>query len=285
MKPHALLIPVLLSSLLSAQGLKERFESQSRAWEASLDRGDATTVRRVAEGLLQKEGAQVNPSDYNGMRALIAVMDAAARACILEGAWEDGVAHLQKASAAALDNVQSSEATFGRLRREHEQKIAEWKETVIRQEPRLRELEDRSGLTEEQVKLKGQLKGFIEEHRNALAHSERCLKDIDGILQQIRRDQETQSRSLGDWQAFLAKEQQEIEQSGGPVKYVAVKLEQVKADEARPRFERLAYGRRLLRLDPSNQDCIRFVSGLAGAEDTPPPAPAKVPVAKKGKKK
>jgi len=45
---------------------------------------------------------------------------------------------------------------------------------------------------------------------------------------------------------------------------VAEKLEQVKVDDARPRPERLAYARRLLRLDPSNPDCQRFVDALMG---------------------
>lgn len=275
-----------LGQSLDAQGIKERFESQSRAWESSLDRGDASGVRKGAEAILAREGTQVNPSDYNGMRALVAVMDAAARACIQDGAWEDGVSHLQKAAAVALDNAQNSETTFGRLRREHEQKLTEWRDLVVRQEPRLRDLEERTGLSEEQVKLKGQLRAFLDEHRNAISHSERCIKDIDNILGQIRKDQEAQAKSLGEWQAFLAKEKQDLEQAGGPVKFVAEKLEQVKADDARPRTERLAYGRRLQRLDPSNPDCLRFVNSLMGMEEpaTAPTVLKKAP-AKKTKKK
>ena len=66
---------------------------------------------------------------------------------------------------------------------------------------------------------------------------------------------------------------------------MADKLLQVKADEARPRNERIAYGRRLLRLDPANKDCRRFVDGLLGLEEAPEsPAPKAAP-AKKPKPK
>ena len=59
---------------------------------------------------------------------------------------------------------------------------------------------------------------------------------------------------------------------------MADKLFQVKADEARPRNERIAYGRRLMRLDPANKDCRRFVDSLLGLDETTEsPAPKIAP--------
>jgi hypothetical protein len=66
---------------------------------------------------------------------------------------------------------------------------------------------------------------------------------------------------------------------------VAEKLEQVKADDARPRPERLAYARRLQKLDPANKDVTRLVNGLLGKEeDSEPvkPKKKKKAAAKKG---
>lgn len=59
--------------------------------------------------------------------------------------------------------------------------------------------------------------------------------------------------------------------------YVTEKLDQVKADDARPRPERLAYGRRLMRLDPANLECQRFVDGLMGKDEAAPRPPVKPP--------
>ena len=72
---------------------------------------------------------------------------------------------------------------------------------------------------------------------------------------------------------------------GGTSQYVTGKLEQVKADDARPRPERLTYARRLLKLEPSNKDVIRLVNGLLGKEEEPEPVKPKKrkkPAPKKG---
>ena len=62
----------------------------------------------------------------------------------------------------------------------------------------------------------------------------------------------------------------DIARLGTVTAYVAEKLEQVKADDARPLTERLAYGRRLQRLDPTSILCQRFVDGLEGRDDDAP---------------
>ena len=62
---------------------------------------------------------------------------------------------------------------------------------------------------------------------------------------------------------------------------MAETLEQVMGDDAKPMAERLAYARRLVRLDPESNDCQRLLNGLLG-KDEQPPAPK--PVAKHKRK-
>lgn len=279
-----LVLGALLAFSLQAQNLSDRFRDGRVAWEMALDKGDGTSVRKSTEALLQKEGLTVNPSDYNEMHALVAVRNLAARACVLEGAWEDGVAYLEKAAAAATENATNAEATLSRIRKQHDDKLMDWRDNLAKQEARCQELDALTGLTAEQMKLRQDLRKVVDEHRNAIAHSERSLKTIDEVLAQIRKEQQTYEKSLADWQGFLAKERSDLQQVGGAAKYVAEKLEQVKADDAKPLFERLAYGRRLLRLDPQNAECRRFVDDLLGLESGEE-APARTPAKRKPRKK
>lgn len=277
---------VLLAALvqpLAAEALKDRLRDSYRTWNALLDRGDSATVRTITQGLLSKEALAVSTADYGEMQALVALRDVAARACILEGAWEDGVAHLQLAASTAADNLSVCQGTFARLRKDHETSLAEWRDAVAKQEQRLRDLESQPGLTEQQMQLRSQLRAFIEERKAAIAHSEWSLKEMETILVRLQREKDAYAASHAAWQGFLEREKEEMARAGDPPKYVAEKLLQVKADDARPRFDRLAYGRRLQRLDPENPDVKRFVNALLGAdeEEAPPPPSKKKPKAKK----
>jgi len=278
--------PLILATLLAlpcgAQSVSERFRENYASWEKRLEKGDASGVRKAAESVLQKEGSVVNPSDYNEMRALVGAMDVAARACVLEGSWEDAVQYLQKASSTAAENLNNAEATFGKVRKEHEQKLQDWKGAVAQQEKRLKELEAQPGLTEAQMKLQSQIRAFLDEHRTAIDHSKKALKEIDGLLTQIRNVRVAYEKSLEEWKTFLEKEKLEISQVGSGAKYVAEKLPQVRADETKPFFDRLAYARRLKRLDPSNPACAEFVSSMVGSDEA---VPQKAVVPTKTKKK
>lgn len=203
----------------------------------------------------------------------------AAQACVQEGAWEDAVAHLQKAVASATENYIATEGTYFRIRKEHEAKLVEWRETIAKQEQRLKDLDVQSDRTEAQVKRRTQIQGVLDEHQTAVTHSEGSLKEIDRVLAQLLKEKEICEVSLAGWQEFLTREKQEIALAGSSSKYAAEKLEQVKGDDARPKADRLAYARRLLRLDPENAACKRFVRGLMRAEE-----PAK-PSTEKAKKK
>jgi tetratricopeptide (TPR) repeat protein len=271
-------LPVILALALPVQSLPDRFRDNHAAWEESLDKGLGGPVRKATEELLQQEGVAVNPSDYNAMHAMVATRNLAARACVVEGAWEDAVQHLEKASQAATENAATAEGTFAKLVAEHQEKLKQWREETAQQEKRLQDLDAMPGLTSDQIKLRGQIRSFLDEHRKAIAQSEKSLKEIDSLLALLRKEQETYAAALAEWQGFLAKERADISRLGTVTAYVAEKLEQVKSDDARPRTERLAYGRRLLRLDPGNKDCRRFVAGLEGkAVEPPPPAPGRKP--------
>jgi small-conductance mechanosensitive channel len=259
-------LPALIALVLpvSPQGLPDLFKENRTAWDASLDQGQGGTVRKAAEALLQQEGPTVNPADYNAMYALVGLQDLAAKACVVEGAWEDAVQHLSEAAKLAADNETASEATFASLVAQHQAKLKEWRDTTAAQEKRLRAPEFQGTLTDEQKRKREQIQGFLDERRKAIAQSERSLKEIDGLLAQLKQAKTSNETNLAEWKGFLAKERADIGRLGTVTAYVAEKLEQVKANDARPRAERLAYGRRLLRLDPSNPDCRRFVDELLG---------------------
>ncbi len=264
------------TSSLGAQSLTDRFKEVRGPWELQLERGDAPTVRKGVEALLGREGLAVNPSDYNDMHALVALRGLAARACVSEGSWEDAVAHFQKAQAAAEENLSTAEPLLAKTRAEHEQKLKEFREAMAKQAPRLRELEEAPGLGADQLRLKQQLKIFMDEQQAAIAHSERALKDIEAILLRLRQAKESTTKAVSDWQTFLAAEKAEVTEAGGLTKYVAEKYEQVKADDARPKQDRLAYARRLQKLDPANKEIPRLVNGLLGkTEEQEPEKPKK----------
>jgi hypothetical protein len=269
------LLVCALATSLGAQSLTDRFKEVRGPWELQLERGDAVTVRKGVEALLGREGLTVNPSDYNDMHALVALHGLAARACLSEGNWEDAVVHFQKAQSAAEENLAMATPYLAKTRAEHEQKLKECRAALAKQDPRLKELDEAPGLTKDQMKLRQQLKIFMDEQQAAITHSEHALKDIDSILERLRQTKETTTKTTADWQAFLAAEKSEIAEVGGTSQYVIGKLEQVKADDARPRQERLTYARRLQKLDPANKDVTRLVNGLLGKEEEPEPVKPK----------
>jgi len=276
MSRFVFLLVCAMALSLGAQSLTDRFKEVRGPWELQLERGDAAIVRRGVEALLGREGLTVNPSDYNDMHALVALRGLAARACVSEGSWEEAVTHFQKARSAAEENLATAEPLLAKTRMEHELKLKEFRDAMAKQAPRLRELDEAPGLTAEQLKLRQQLKIFMDEQQAAIAHSERALKDIESILTRLRQAKETTSKAAADWQAFLAAEKAEVAETGGVTHYVTEKLEQVKGDDARPRQDLLAYARRLQKLDPANKDVPRLVNGLLGKEEeSPAPKPAK----------
>lgn len=280
--PLLLALPLLAQPLLG-QTLSDRFKESYKIWEMTLERGDGAAVRKSTETLLQKEGLTVSRSDYNEMRSLVAVLDVAARACVMDGTWEDAVDYLQRASATAAENTANAGATFSKIRKDHEEKLVEWRASVAKTEGRLKELDAMPGLNQDMMKQRSALKDFLDQHRNAIAHSEWAIREIDGLLDRLKKDEESDTRSLTAWKDFLAKEKQDLEAAGSTPSYVADKLIQLKADETRPRGERIAYARRLLHLDPANKECRRFLDTLLGL-DEPAPAPQPTPT-KKGKSK
>jgi hypothetical protein len=281
-----LMVPVLVLPLgaqtVGAPTLSDRFKESYKVWEMTLERGDGAAVRKSTEALLQKEGLTVSRSDYNEMRALVAVYDMSARACVLDGAWEDTITYLQKASSTATENAANTGATLSKIRKEHEDRLSEWKDDIAKNESKLKELDSQTGLTQDMLKQRTLLKDFVDEHKNAIAHSEWAIKEIDGLLDRLAKDQDSDGKSLASWQDFLSKEKQEIESAGNVQTYVTDKLIQLKADETRPRSERIAYCRRLIRLDPANKDCRQFLASLLGVDEPPtaPPPPTKKPKSK-----
>ncbi|HJV37200.1 MAG TPA: hypothetical protein VJ528_00025 [Geothrix sp.] len=280
-----ILFACALAASLGAQSLTDRFKEVRGPWELQLERGDASTVRRGVEALLGREGLTVNPSDYNDMHALAALRSLAARACVAEGSWEEAVLHLQKAQAAAEENLATAEPLLAKTRAEHETKLQEFRNAMDKQAPRLKELDEAPGLTQEQMKLRQQLRIFMDEQKAAIAHSERALKDIDGILERLRQTKANTTKAAADWKAFLDREKAEIAEAGGTARFVAGKVEQVKADDARPQQERLAYARRLQKLDPANKDVTRLVNTLLGKDEPAEPAKPKARKKKAAPKK
>ena len=264
--PAALLLAALP---VFSQTLTDRLQTLRPQWEAALERGDAASVRQAVEGVLQKEAQSVSPSDYNEMYALTTARNFGAKAAVLEGDWEAAVIMLQAAGKSAAENALRAQATLGPIQKQHEERLAQWKKEMADQEQRLKVLEAQVGMTEAQLKTRQQLKVALDERRKAIQHSETSLRTIQEILSRLSEDKLLFDKSAAEWNGFIAKEKLEIAQAGSVGQFVVDKLEQVKSDDAKPRFDRLAYGRRLRRLDASNQDCQRFVNGLMGIEDPP----------------
>jgi hypothetical protein len=279
------LLPFLLALSLPAfsQNLPKKFEDNRSVWEESLAKGVSAPVRKAAEAILLQEGPAVNPSDYNAMHAMVAMLGLAARSCVLEGAWEDAVAHLQKAAQTASENATGAEATFQRIRRQHQDNLKIWRSEVAKLEQRVQDMDAQGGLTSDQIKTRTQVRVQLDEYRGAINSSERSLGEIDNLTAQLRKEQETYAASLAEWQGFLAKEKGEIARKGSLDAYVAEKIEQVKGDDAKPLPERLAYARRLIHLSPTNPDSLRLVNGLTGKDSDP--APAKAPAKPASRKK
>lgn len=287
MRAAALLIPALFAPALQAQitlNVTDAFKAKKDGWETRLRNGDADGVRREAESMLSVEGLNVSPTSYADVHTLVALRGLAARACVEQGAWEDAVAHLQRASGQAGENLSATDATFSKLRAGNESDLKRWKEELATQEPRLQQLEQAPGLTPEQLKLQQQLRAFVAEHKASIADSERKLKDMDDTLAALKQEKADFEKSLADWQGFIAKEKGDIDAAGGAKAYVAAKVGQIKADDTRPVPERLAYANRLRRLDPSNHDVHRLVNALLGLPE-PPEEEAPAPAPKRHKKR
>lgn len=98
------------------------------------------------------------------------------------------------------------------------------------------------------------------------------MKAMDSALATLRQEKADYEASVAAWTSFIAKEKEDITAAGGISAYVARKVGQVKADDSKPRDERLAYVARLLKLDPSNAAARRLESTLLGknAAGAPP---------------
>jgi len=254
------------SNPLAAQGsLSSQWKNLSPSWEMSLETGDGQKVRQEAEALLRPD-LQISPSNYNELHAKVAILGIAARGAVLEGDWPGAVSLLLQASTTAQINHASASETLGDLCTQHEAKISEWKELVKPYEAQLLWLKSQPGLRSDQIRQYGEIETFLTEHNNAIANSEQAIRDITDILSLLRLEEETCARSLTEWNGFLAKERLEIQGLGSPQRYVTEKLAQVSGDANRSRFERIAYARRLLRLDPTNEQCQVFLNSLLGVK-------------------
>ncbi|HET8714861.1 MAG TPA: hypothetical protein VFM16_03480 [Holophagaceae bacterium] len=280
MRLRGLLLPALILALAAparAQVFAGAFNAKRDPWEIKLKAGQAAEVRQEIEAFLAGPGATASPSDYGDQHALVGALGLDARAAVALGDWEGAVASLKRASAAADQNFSTTEVAFAKLRAEHADRLQAWKGELSEAQGRLDQLNASPGLTEEQMKLKAQLETFVAEHKASIQHSEDALKAMDGALATLRQEKEDYAKSASDWQGFLDREKTDIEAAGGVKAYVAQKAAQVKADDTKPREERLAYARRLLKLDAGSPEALRLESALAGRPVAAAPAKKAVP--------
>ena len=247
-----------------AQVFADSFNGKRDAWEVRLKQGDAAAVRQEIETFLTVQGANASPSDYGDQHAIVGARGLEARACVASGDWEAALADLQKASATAGENLSTTEVSFAKLRAEHADKLTTWKGELADAQTKLDQLNAAPGLTEDQMKLKGQLQTFVAEHQSSIQHSEDALKAMDGALATLRQEKADYEASAASWAAFLEKEKADIAAAGGTTAYVAQKVEQVKADGTKSPEERLAYVERLLKLDPASAAARHLESTLQG---------------------
>jgi hypothetical protein len=275
---RAFLLPVLVLTLAAparAQVFADAFNGKRDGWEMRLKRGDAVAVRQEIETFLSLQGANASPSHYGDQHAIVGARGLAARACVASGDWEAALGDLQKAASTAGDNLSATEASFAKLKAEHTDKLALWKGELADAQAKLDQLSSAPGLTEDQMKLKGQLQTYVAEHQSSIQHSEDALKAMDGALATLRQEKSDYEASAAAWATFIDKEKADITTAGGAPAYVAQKADQVKADGAKSPEERLAYVERLLKLDPASAAAKHLEATLQGKPQTDAPAKKK----------
>lgn len=263
----------LAASPLAGQRLQTRLAEVQRGWESLLEKGDGGAVQKAAEAMLARETPVANPTDYNDQRTLVALHDMAARGAVLDGAWEAAVTHLKAAVDLSTANLEQAEKTLGRAIQDHEAHLTITRAAVAQLESKLQEFAQADGLPQQLIEARDRARQSLSQHKASVTHSEQSIVEIRNVLAQLRKVRETYAASHEGWRAFLEAEKAELAKAGSPERYAAQKLEQVKADDAKPRTERLSYGRRILRHDAANADAKRFVDGLMGIESEPPEAP------------
>jgi hypothetical protein len=255
-----------------AQGLPAQFGRLSPSWEARLEAGDGQRVRQEAEALLGRPDVAIRESSHTDLHAKVGVLGMAARGAVLEGDWQGAVSLLAQAAATAKSNYAAASVALQGLRGQHEAKIAEWKDLMGPREEQLRWLKEQPGLRSEQIRQYSEVETFLTEHQNAISNSERSIRDIDDILSRLRAEEDTCSRSLDEWDGFLARESAEMQELGSGQRYVTEKLAQVMGNDKMSRFERISFARRLQRLDPANAAVKEFLNSLVGAKKAEPAA-------------
>ncbi len=277
MRLRAVLLPIFALALAlpaRAQVFADAFNGKRDGWEVKLKAGDAATVRQEIEGFLAIQGANASPTNYSDQHAIVGARGLEARACVASGDWEAALDNLQKAAATAASNLTATEATFAKLKADHDEKLTLWKGELGDAQAKLDQLNGAAGLTEDQMKLKGQLQTYVAEHQSSIQHSEDATKAMDGALATLRQEKADYDASAASWAGFLDKEKADIAAAGGASAYVSQKVEQVKGDTTKSPQERLAYAERLLRLDPTNPGAKRLEASLTG-KTVAPTAPKK----------
>ena len=197
MRFRALLLPALILALAvpaRAQVFADAFNGKRDAWELRLKQGDAVAVRQEIEAFLTVQGANASPSNYGDQHAIVGARGLEARACVASGDWEAALANLQKASATAGENLSATEVSFAKLQADHAEKLTLWKGELGDAQAKLDQLNAAPGLTEDQMKLKGQLQTFVAEHQSSIQHSESALKAMDGAYELDERGDRHQSQ-------------------------------------------------------------------------------------------
>jgi hypothetical protein len=262
-----------------AQVFADAFNGKRDGWEMRIKRGEAAAVRQEIETFLTVQGANASPSYYGDQHAIVGARGLEARACVASGDWEAALVNLQKAAAIAGDNLAATEASFAKGRSDHAEKLTLWKGELADAQAKLDQLNAAPGLTEDQMKLKGQLQTYVAEHQASIQHSEDALKAMDSTLVTLRQEKADYEASASAWTAFIDKEKADIASAGSVAAYATQKAEQVKADDSKSPEERLAYVERLLQLDPSNASAKRLKAALQGKSQAD--APVKKPARRK----
>lgn len=272
MRLRAFLLPVFALALAlpaRAQVFADAFNGKRDDWEVQLKAGNAAKVRQDIEGFLAIQGANASPTNYSDQHAIVGARGLEARACVASGDWEAALDNLQKAAATAGTNLTTTETAFAKLQADHNAKLALWKGELGDAQAKLDQLNGAPGLTEDQMKLKGQLQTYVAEHQSSIQHSEDALKAMDGALATLRQEKADYEASAASWAGFLDKEKADIAAAGGASAYVSQKVDQVKGDTSKSPQERLAYAERLLRLDPANAAAKRLEAMLTGKPEAP----------------
>lgn len=259
------LLLLMLTVPVCAQNISEYFSQHRTIWEQSLINNSGIVVRKNIESFITREQYHISPTDYDSMHSMANIMGIAAKACIIDGNWEEAIGFLERAQRISKKNFSNAEHTFSKLITQHNEKIKIWKEEITTQEDKVKSLYNTDQNYNRNKNVKERLNIYLKERYKAIKQSESSIKEINSLLVLLNKEKNDYELSVSNWQQIIQKERSEIHKFGTVANYVVYKLSQIKNSDYQSHFDKVSVLRRMVKLDPLNiegqqmlTDCINI---------------------------